>query len=90
MQNQNNISCFEKNNSAHGFLFQAIMLTIMSFLFVSCTETVWQNSGDSCIQLSEKPPLRRGINYTDHDLCGRKLSPRIPPNPQTRSKTKKD
>ena len=66
------------------------MLTIMSFLFVSCTETVWQNSGDSCIQLSEKPPLRRVINYTDHDLCGRKLSPRIPPNPQTRSKTKKD
>jgi len=90
MQNQKNISCFKKKYSARGILFQAIFLTITSLVIVSCTETVWQNSGDSCIQLSEKPPLRRVINYTDHDLCGRKPSPRIAPNPQTRVQTEKD
>ena len=37
------------------------------------------------MQISEKPPLRRVINYTDHDLCNRDLPPRTPPNPQTRS-----
>ena len=87
MQNQKNILCFNKKYSARGILFQALVLTIV---FVSCTETVWQNSGDSCIKLSEKPPLRRVINYTDHDLCGRKPSPRIAPNPQTRVQTEKD
>jgi len=90
MQNQKNISCFKKKYSARGILFQAIFLTITSLVIVSCTETVWQNSGDSCIQLSEKPPLRRVINYTDHDLCGRKPSPRIAPNPQTRVQSEKD
>ena len=90
MQNQKNISCFKKKYSARGILFQAIFLTITSLVIVSCTETVWQNSGDSCIQLSEKPPLRRVINYTDHDLCGRKPSPRTAPNPQTRVQTEKD
>jgi len=90
MQNQKNISCFKKKYSARGILFQAIFLTITSLVIVSCTETVWQNSGDSCIQLSEKPPLRRVINYTDDDLCGRKPSPRIAPNPQTRVQTEKD
>jgi hypothetical protein len=90
MQNQKNISCFKKKYSARRILFQAIFLTITSLVIVSCTETVWQNSGDSCIQLSEKPPLRRVINYTDHDLCGRKPSPRIAPNPQTRVQTEKD
>ena len=90
MQNQKNISCFKKKYSARRILFQAIFLTITSLVIVSCTETVWQNSGDSCIQLSEKPPLRRVINYTDDDLCGRKPSPRIAPNPQTRVQTEKD
>ncbi|MBS1255386.1 MAG: hypothetical protein MAG581_01187 [Deltaproteobacteria bacterium] len=47
----------------------------------------WKNYGDSCINTSEKPPLQRVINYTDHDLCGRKLSPRKAPNPQTRPQT---
>ncbi|MAD85930.1 MAG: hypothetical protein CL912_23450 [Deltaproteobacteria bacterium] len=90
MQNQKNISCFKKKYSGHRLLFQSIILMITSFVFVSCTETVWQNSGDSCIQFSEKPPLRRVINYTDHDLCGRKASPRIAPTPQTRVQTEKD
>jgi len=90
MQNQKNISCFENIISGHILLFQAIILTITVFVFASCAKTVWKNSGDSCIQLSEKPPLRRVINYTDHDLCGRKLSPRIAPNPQTRTHIEQD
>jgi hypothetical protein len=72
------------------FFLHALILTTTAFILVSCTETVWKNHGDSCIQISEDPPLRRVINYSDHDLCGRKLSPRIAPNPQTRSKTEKD
>ena len=90
MQNLISISGFEKKNSGCVFLVRAIILTSMTFVIVSCTETVWQNSGDSCIKLSEKPPLRRVINYTDHDFCGRKPSPRIAPNPQTRVQTEKD
>jgi hypothetical protein len=90
MQNQKNVSCFKIFFSGYILLFQAITLTITVFVFVSCAKTVWKNSGDSCIQLSEKPPLRRVINYTDHDLCGRKLSPRFAPNPQTRTQTEKD
>ena len=90
MQNLISISGFEKKNSGCVFLVRAIILTSMTFVIVSCTETVWQNSGDSCILLSEKPPLRRVINYTDHDLCGRKASPRIAPTPQTRVQTEKD
>ena len=89
MQNQKNISCFKKKYSGHRLLFQSIILMITSFVFVSCAETVWQSSEDSCIQFSEKPPLRRVINYTDHYLCGRKASPRIPPNPQIRFQTEK-
>ena len=87
MQNQKNISCFEKIFSGQILLFQTIILTITVFSLLSCAKTVWHNSGDSCIQLSEEPPLRRVINYTDHDLCGRKLSPRIAPKPQTRNHT---
>ena len=63
---------------------------VLSFLFFSCTGNHWQNKGDSCVQISEKPPLRRVINYTDHDLCERKLSPRKAPNPQTRPNNFKD
>ena len=90
MQNLTNISGFEKKNSRRGFLVQAIILTSMTFVLVSCTETVLQNNGDSCSLLSEKPPLRRVINYSDHDLCGRKLPPRIPPNPKTRVQNEND
>ena len=90
MQNKNIFSYIEKIISACILVFQAIVLTIIVFAIVSCTKNVWKNSGDSCIQLSEKPPLRRVINYTDHDLCGRKLPPRIAPNPQTRAQTGQD
>ena len=51
---------------------------------------IWKNHGDSCISISENPPLKRVINYTDHDLCERKLSPRKAPNPQTRPNNVKD
>ena len=85
MQNQKNISYFEKIISGCILILPAIFLTITVFVFVSCKKNVWKNGGDSCIQLSEKPPLRRVINYTDHDLCGRKLPPRNAPNPQTRA-----
>ena len=54
---------------------------------LGCSGADWKNYGDSCIIISEKPPLRRVINYSDHDLCGRKLSPRTAPNPLTRIKT---
>ena len=90
MQNQKNISCFKQIVSGSILLFQAIILAITVFVFVSCTKNGWKNIGDSCIQLSEKPPLRRVINYTDHDLCSRKLSPRIAPNPQTRTHAEQD
>ena len=55
---------------------------------LGCSGAVWKNHGDSCILISEKPPLRRVINYSDHELCGRKLSPRTAPNPLTRPQTK--
>ena len=51
---------------------------------------IWKNYGDSCISISENPPLQKVVNYTDHDLCGRKLSPRKAPNPQTRPNNVKD
>ena len=54
---------------------------------LGCSGAVWKNHGDSCILISEKPPLRRVINYSDHELCGRKLSPRTAPNPLTRPTT---
>ena len=77
-------------SSGRTLLFQAIISAITVFVFVSCTKNVWKNGVDSCIQLSEKPPLRRVINYTDHDLCGRKMSPRIAPNPMTRNHTEQE
>ena len=57
---------------------------------LGCGGTVWKNHEDSCIRISEEPPLSRVINYSDHDLCGRKLSPRIAPNPKTRLQIEKD
>ena len=61
------------------------------FELAGCSGTpIWKNYGDSCISISETPPLKRVINYTDHDLCERKLSPRKAPNPQTRSKNNKN
>ena len=89
MQNKKNNSCFKK--IIPGYIsFRVIIMTTMVFVLVSCTKTVWKNSSDSCIRLSEKPPLRRVINYTDYDLCGRKLSPRNAPNPQVRTQNEQD
>lgn len=70
--------------------FLKIILVVGTASVLGCGGTVWKNHGDSCILISEKPPLRRVINYSDHDLCGRKQSPRNAPNPQTRSQTEKD
>ena len=85
MNNLISIVCHENKSIRIIGYFQLFILIVLSFLFFSCTENNWQNKGDSCMQISEKPPLRRVINYTDHDLCNRDLPPRTPPNPQTRS-----
>ena len=70
--------------------FLEIIFLVGTVSVLGCGGTVWKNHGDSCILISEKPPLRRVINYSDHDLCGRKLSPRTAPNPRTRPQTEKD
>tara|TARA_B100000945_G_C20111211_1_gene470367 strand:- start:202 stop:474 length:273 start_codon:yes stop_codon:yes gene_type:complete len=88
MKNLISIVCRENKSIFIVRYFLLVATVVLSFLFISCTENHWQNNGDSCIQISEKPPLRRVINYTDHDLCNRNLPPRTPPNPQTRSKEK--
>ncbi len=61
-----------------------IFIVAIIFFLIGCADKTWEDHGDSCIQISENPPLKRVINYTDHDLCGRKLEPRIAPNPNTR------
>ena len=66
------------------FLLDKIFFVSVIIFLSGCAEKNWKDHGDSCILISENPPLRRVINYTDHDLCGRKLSPRIAPNPSTR------
>ena len=68
--------------------FLKMIFVVVATTVLSCNRAVWKNHGDSCILISEKPPLRRIINYSDHELCGRKLSPRIAPNPLTRPQTK--
>ena len=68
------------------FFLKIIFVAGIAFV-LGCGGNVWKNHGDSCIHISEEPPLRRVINYSDHDLCRRKLSPRTAPNPQTRPQT---
>ena len=70
--------------------FVKIIFVVGTASVLGCGRTVWKNHGDSCIRISETPPLRRVINYSDHDLCRRKLSPRTAPNPQTRPQTVQD
>lgn len=70
------------------FREKIIFIAITIFL-ISCGDKIWKNHGDSCILISENPPLKRVINYTDHELCDRKLSPRMAPNPNTRFLKKK-
>ena len=90
MLKQNNYFGINKIIFVSRFYVLAIIIVLTAFVLASCTETVWNNYGDSCIKISENPPLRRVINYSDHDLCGRKLSPRNAPNPQVRSKNEQD
>ena len=72
------------------FLLNLVFLGGLFFELTGCgiSRPTWKNHGDSCIHISEKPPLRRVINYSDHELCGRKLSPRTAPNPLIRPQTK--
>ena len=73
------------------FLLNTVFVTGLVFELAGCGGgPIWKNHGDSCISISENPPLKRVINYTDHDLCKRKLSPRKAPNPQTRPNNVKD
>jgi len=65
-------------------LVKIFFLVALYCILLGCSETTWKDHGDSCILISENPPLKRVINYTDYDLCGRKLSPRMAPNPKTR------
>ena len=67
-------------------LLNLVFLGGLFFELTGCgiNRPTWKNHGDSCISISENPPLKRVINYTDHNLCERKLSPRKAPNPQTR------
>ena len=67
--------------------FLKVIFVTATTSVLGCSGADWKNYGDSCILISDKPPLRRVINYSDHDLCGRKLSPRTAPNPLTRPQT---
>ena len=81
----NNQSILKKLLSACRFLLSKVIMAGLVFELAGCGgRPIWKNHGDSCISISENPPLKRVINYTDHDLCERKLSPRKAPNPQTR------
>ena len=68
--------------------FIKIIFVAGTTTMLGCSGSAWKNHGDSCIHISEKPPLRRVINYSDHELCGRTLPPRTAPNPLTRTLTK--
>ena len=82
---------FEKIQTVCKLLLRTIFVAGLVFELAGCGDkSIWTNHGDSCINISETPPLKRVINYTDHDLCERNLSPRKAPNPLTRSKNRKD
>ena len=87
--NQSNIN---KQLSVNNFLLSTVFLAGLVFVLAGCSVSrpIWKNHGDSCINISEKPPLKRVINYTDHELCERKFSPRKAPNPRTRSNNIKE
>jgi len=87
-----NKSNLKKRLSVSYFLLCTIFLAGLVFELVGCSVSrpIWENHGDSCISISEDPPLKRVINYTDHNLCERKLSPRKAPNPQTRANNIKE
>jgi len=86
-----NQSILKKLLSVCKILLSTVFVAGLVFELVGCgSRPIWKNHGDSCISISENPPLKRVINYTDHDLCERKLSPRKAPNPQTRLNNVKD
>ena len=87
MINTTNLLFFLRNYPIRRYFLKMIFVVVTTSV-LGCNRAVWKNHGDSCILISEKPPLRRIINYSDHELCGRKLSPRTPPNPLTRPQTK--
>ena len=88
LDNQPNL---KKLLSVCKLLLLTILVGGLVFELAGCGEKpIWTNHGDSCISISETAPLKRIINYTDHDLCERKLSPRKAPNPQTRTNNLKD
>jgi len=74
------------------FMLSTVFLVGLYFILAGCSvsKPIWENHGDSCISISKSPPLKRVINYTDHDLCERKLSPRKAPNPKTRTNNIKE
>jgi len=72
-------------------LISTVIVAGLIFELAGCGgRPIWKDHGDSCISISEDPPLKRVINYTDYYLCERKLSPRKAPNPQTRTNNLKD
>ena len=86
-----NRSNLKKPPSVCKFLLSTVFVVGLIIELAGCgSKPIWENHGDSCINISENPPLKRVINYTDHDLCERKLSPRKAPNPQTRLNNLKD
>ncbi|MEC8185657.1 MAG: hypothetical protein VX208_11260 [SAR324 cluster bacterium] len=67
-------------------IYRYCTLLVLCLLFASgCTTKHWKNQGDSCVFTASEPPLRRVVNYRDHDLCNRKLPARTPPFPRVRS-----
>ena len=89
---KDNQSNLKRPLSVCKFLLNLVLLGGLFFGLNGCgiSRPTWKNHGDSCISISENPPLKRVINYTDHELCERKLSPRKAPNPQTRPKNLED
>ena len=89
---KDNQSNLKQSLSICKFLLNLFFLGGLFFELTGCgsIKPTWKNHGDSCIKISENPPLKRVINYTDHNLCERKLSPRKAPNPQTRPNNLKD
>ncbi len=88
----NNQSNLKKRLCGSNILLSTVLLVGLIFELAGCSvrKPIWKNHGDSCIRTSETPPLKRVINYTDHDLCERKLSPRKAPNPRTRANSIKE
>ncbi|HCP32901.1 MAG TPA: hypothetical protein DIT94_00865 [Deltaproteobacteria bacterium] len=72
------------NNIFKAIRIAGVMIFSISFAF-GCTTQTWENQGDSCVFTASEPPLRRVVNYRDHDLCNRKPAARTPPFPRVRN-----